>query len=346
MKVLANIDLDDSQVSRIEAVSDAVEVVRADSQGEALELMPEVDVVFGGFDHDMFVRGERLKWVQVTSAGVDGMMYPDFVESDVVLTSAKGIVGVHLADHAMALLLALTRGIAWAIRHPSWDQRAATRDMSWELLGSTMGIVGLGGTGREVAARALGFGMRVIAVDPMDVELPDGVEYCRKMDGLGDLLEASDVVAICAPLTPETEGMFDRAAFSRMQSHAVLVNVTRGSIMDEGALIEALETGFHRWSGPGRGARGADAGRSSAVGVRQRGHHAPFGGRLAPAHRPLSRPLLRQPNQTPGRRTPHQRNRQIQGLLVVLTFRVIPNSARNLRRPPNDYNCRRQAALP
>ena len=243
MKVLANIDLTDSQVSRIQAVSDAVDVVRADSQGEALELMPEIDVVFGRFDHDMFLRGPRLKWVQVTSAGVDDMMYPDFVGSDVVMTSAKGIVGVHLADHAMALLLALTRGIAWAIRHPSWDQREATRDMSWELLGSTMGIVGLGGTGREVAARALGFGMRVIAVDPMDVDLPSGVEYCRKMDGLGDLLEESDVVAICAPLTPETEGMFDRAAFSRMQSHAVLVNVTRGPIMDEEALIEAIESG-------------------------------------------------------------------------------------------------------
>ena len=243
MKVLANVDLTDSQVSRIQAVSDVVDVVRADSQGEALELMPEVDVVFGRFDHDMFLRGARLKWVQVTSAGVDDMMYSDFVESDVVMTSAKGIVGVHLADHAMALLLALTRGIAWAIRHPSWDQREATRDMSWELLGRTMGVVGLGGTGREVAARAIGFGMRVIAVDPMDVDLPDGVEYCRKMDGLGDLLEESDVVAICAPLTPETEGMFDRAAFSRMQSHAVLVNVTRGPIMDEEALIEALETG-------------------------------------------------------------------------------------------------------
>jgi len=243
MKVLANIDLTDSQVSRIQAVSDAVDVVRADSQGEALELMPEVDVVFGRFDHDMFLRGARLKWVQVTSAGVDDMMYSDFVESDVVMTSAKGIVGVHLADHAMALLLALTRGIAWAVRHPSWDQREATRDMSWELLGSTMGIVGLGGTGREVATRALGFGMRVIAVDPMDVDLPEGVEYCRKMDGLGDLLEASDVVAVCAPLTPETEGMFDRAAFDRMQSHAILVNVTRGPIMDEGALIDALESG-------------------------------------------------------------------------------------------------------
>ncbi len=243
MKVLANIDITDSQVSRIQAVSDAVDVVKADSQGEALELMPEVDVVFGRFDHEMFLRGVRLKWVQVTSAGVDDMMYPDFVGSDVVMTSAKGIVGVHLADHAMALLLALTRGIAWAIRHPSWDQREATRDMSWELLGRTMGVVGLGGTGREVAARALGFGMRVIAVDPVDVDLPDGVEYCRGMDGLGDLLEASDVVAICAPLTPETEGMFDRAAFNRMQSHAMLINVTRGPIMDEAALIEALETG-------------------------------------------------------------------------------------------------------
>ncbi len=243
MKVLANIDLDDAQISRIEAVSDAVDVMKADSQGEALELMPEIDVVFGRFDHEMFLRGERLKWVQVTSAGVDDMMYPDFVESDVVMTSAKGIVGVHLADHAMALLLALTRGIAWAIRHPSWDQRDATREMSWELLGRTMGIVGLGGTGREVAARALGFGMRVIAVDPMDVDVPEGVEYCRKLDGLHDLLEVSDVVAICAPLTPETEGMFDRDAFNRMQSHAILVNVTRGPIMDEEALVEALETG-------------------------------------------------------------------------------------------------------
>ncbi len=244
MKVLANIQLDDSQVSRIEAVSDAVEVVRADSEGEALELMPEIDVVFGSFDHDMFVRGRRLKWVQVTSAGVDGMMYPDFVESGVVLTSAKGIVGVHLAEHAMALLLALTRGIAWAVRHPSWDQRDATREMSWELLGRTMGIVGLGGTGRELAARALAFGMRVIAVDPMDVDLPEGVEYCRKMDGLSELLDASDVVAVCAPLTPETEGMFDRSAFRRMQSHALLINVTRGPIVDEEALIEALEGGL------------------------------------------------------------------------------------------------------
>ena len=243
MKVLANSQLDDSQISRIEAVSDDVDVLKADSHGEALEMMPEIDVVFGNFDHDMFVRGRRLKWVQVTSAGVDSMMYPDFVESDVVMTSAKGIVGVHLADHAMALLLALTRGIAWAVRHPSWDQRDATREMSWELLGRTMGIVGLGGTGRELAARALGFGMRVIAVDPMDVDPPDGVEYCRKMDGFDDLLAVSDVVAICAPLTPETEGMFDRDAFSRMQPHAVLINVTRGPIMDEQALVEALETG-------------------------------------------------------------------------------------------------------
>ena len=243
MKVLANIDLDDSQISRIEAVSDAVDVMKADSQGEALELMPEIDVVFGRFDHEMFVRGRRLKWVQATSAGVDDMMYPDFVESDVVMTSAKGIVGVHLADHAMALLLSLTRGIAWAVRHPSWSQRDATREMSWELHDRTMGIVGLGGTGRELAVRALGFGMRVIAVDPMDVDPPDGVEYCRNMDGLDDLLAASDVVAICAPLTPETEGMFDRSAFGRMQSHALLVNVTRGPIVDEEALVEALETG-------------------------------------------------------------------------------------------------------
>ena len=82
------------------------------------------------------------------------------------------------------------------------------------------------------------------AVDPEDVGPPAGVAECRKMDGLDDLLEASDVVAICAPLTPETQGMFDRRAFRLMQPHALLINVTRGPIVDEEALIEALEQGL------------------------------------------------------------------------------------------------------
>ena len=242
-KILINTDLDDALIQRIQDVSEEVEIITASSEGEALEIMPEVEVVLGPVTPAMLALGDQLRWVQNLGAGVDGVLFPEFVESDVVLTSAKGIVGIHLADHAMALLLSLTRGIATAVRNPSFDQRWPIRAASWELAGRTMGIVGLGGTGQALAIRAAGFGMRIIAVDPDDVEVPDCVNLCWKMDRFHDLLAESDVVAVCAPLTKETEGMFDADAFRRMQSHAMLVNVTRGLIVDEYALLQALEQG-------------------------------------------------------------------------------------------------------
>ena len=244
MNILLNIELEDRHVEQIRAVApEPHELMQLASEGEVLEAMPDVDVVFGEVSEEMFARANRLRWVQVTGAGVDARLFHDFVESEVVFTSAKGRVGVHLADHAMALLLGLTRGIATAVRKPGWAQRMPIRNAAWELAGLTMGIVGLGGTGRELAKRAHGFDMRVVAVDPEDVDVPDTVEACWKMDRLPDLLAQSDVVAVCAPLTPETEGMFDRAAFAQMPGHALLINVTRGGLMDEQALMEALTTG-------------------------------------------------------------------------------------------------------
>ena len=248
MNILINLRTEDSGVEarhleQIKAVSSDVELLDLPSEGEILEAMPDVDVVFGTFTPAMLERGRRLRWVQVTSAGVDSVLFPQFVDSEVVLTSAKGNVGVHLADHAMALLLTLTRGIAIAIRNPRWDQRMPIRNVSWELEGMTMGIVGLGGTGRDLAVRAHAFGMRIIAVDPQSVEAPPQVEACRGMDGFDALLEESDVVAVCAPLTPETENMFDAHAFEKMKDHALLINVTRGKIVEEAALMDALAKG-------------------------------------------------------------------------------------------------------
>ena len=244
MNILLNVELGDEERERIRAVSDDVRLLELDSAGEALEAMTEVDVVLGGVTLEMLQRGDRLRWVQTDGAGADGSLFPEFVASDVLLTSAKGTVGVHLAEHAMALLLGLTRGIAWAVRRQGWDQRIPIRNASWELIGRTMGIVGLGGTGRHLARLASGFGMRVIAVDPEDVDVPEHVESCWKMDRFHDLLSQSDVVGVCAPLTHETEGMFDRAAFASMSGHALLINVTRGRIVDEAALMEALEGGI------------------------------------------------------------------------------------------------------
>lgn len=243
MKVLLRMDLAEELIEEIRQVAAEVEVVRVESAAAALEIMPEIEVVCGHVSRALFARRKKLKWMQSWGAGVDGLLHPELVASDVVLCSAKGKVGVHLAEHAMALLLGLTRGIHAAVRQPRWDQRWPIRAASWELMDRTLGIVGLGGTGRALAQRASAFGMRIIAVDPEEVAAPQAVEACWGMDQFHALLAQSDVVAICAPLTAESTGLFNQEAFARMRRHALLINVTRGKIVDEQALLAALTEG-------------------------------------------------------------------------------------------------------
>ena len=240
MKVLINTDITSEQQQKIEAVSEDLILVHPQNSEEALREIVNTDVVFGGFSRSLFENATQLKWVQVLGAGVDGVLFPEFVKSDVILTSAKGFVGPHLADQTWALLLGLLRGIGRSVRERTWDNRMSIRLATWELSERTLGIVGLGGTGIDVARRAQGFDMRVIAVDPEEVEAPSFVHEVWNMDRFHELLAESDVVAICAPLTPETHGMFDDVAFEQMKSHALLINVTRGKIVDGPALIRAL----------------------------------------------------------------------------------------------------------
>ena len=117
----------------------------------------------------MFALHKRVVYYHSIGAGVDAILTRELVESDIVLASEKGEVGIHLAEHAFALLLGLTRGLHTAIRKPDYTLREPIRLEQRELYQLTMGIVGFGGTGREVAERALGFGMRVLAEDIEDV---------------------------------------------------------------------------------------------------------------------------------------------------------------------------------
>src|SRR4030095_16081231 len=162
-------------------------------------------------------------------------------ESDVPRASEKGVVGIHLAEHAFALLLCLTRGLHTAIRQPDYSLREPIRLLQLELYDLTLGIVGFGGTGREVAQRALGFGLRVLAVDIEAVARMPGVEAIWKPDRMGDLLGASDAVVICLPLTKATHHLFTRDLFRKMKKTAYLVNVTRGAIVYGDDLLKALD---------------------------------------------------------------------------------------------------------
>jgi phosphoglycerate dehydrogenase-like enzyme len=212
---------------------------------EAVAAAGDVDVILGFIPKALFDAAPKLRWVHCIASGMDMFLYAEMRASTVVLTGEKGLVGGHLADTAFGLLLALTRQIATAIRlgPAGWGQREAMRMAELELEGSTMGIVGFGGTGRAMARRAVAFGMGVIACDVVAVPPSDGVAEVWSMDRLDDLLATSDVVAVGAPLTSQTRGLLDGARFARMPRGALLVNVTRGEIVDGDALVDALRSG-------------------------------------------------------------------------------------------------------
>jgi phosphoglycerate dehydrogenase-like enzyme len=217
----------------------------AEKTKDAIAMASSADVILGFIPKPLFDAAPKLRWVHCIASGMDMFLYPEMKASAVVLTGEKGLVGGHLADTGFGLLLALTRQIAAAIRlgPEGWNRREAMRMVEVELEGLTMGVVGFGGTGRALARRAVAFGMDVLACDVVAVPPSDGVTEVWTMDRLDDLLRASHVVAIGAPLTADTRGLFDDARFAAMKPGALLVNVTRGEIVDGDALVRALRDG-------------------------------------------------------------------------------------------------------
>lgn len=238
--------LTDSEIESIEAAAgEGGSVIQLNSVEEAMEVAPSMDVLFGQLTPELFDAAPRLRWVHLTSSGVDHLMFPAFQNSSVQLTSEKGLVGSHLADHAMGLLLALTRKIAIAYRDgcESWNKRVEYRMAEVELEGLTLCIVGFGGTGRCIAKRAAGFDMKVSAVDLYSVAGTVEVPRVESIDALPARLAEADVVAVCLPLTSATQEMFSDEYFNYLKSGAILLNVTRGEIIDHQALLRALDSG-------------------------------------------------------------------------------------------------------
>jgi phosphoglycerate dehydrogenase-like enzyme len=237
--------LDAGQRARIlDAAGPGATLVEAPDVVRQRAELPDAEILFGRVPPDVYPLARRLRLYQSIGAGVDSLMCPELEADAVPLSSEKGGVGIHLAEHAFALLLALTRGLHTAIRTPDYRLREPIRVDQRELYEQTMGIVGFGGTGRAVARRALGFGMRVLAVDIEDVEPEPGVEAIWKPERLHDLLAASDVVVIGLPLTKATRHLFTRDLFRRMKPTAILINVTRGEIVYGDDLLAALDDGL------------------------------------------------------------------------------------------------------
>ncbi|HEY7270303.1 MAG TPA: NAD(P)-dependent oxidoreductase, partial [Dehalococcoidia bacterium] len=231
MKVLIQLraltfpEITDQELAQVREASGGAEVVVCANDEDSEAHLPDAEVILGMVEQRHFAAAKKLRWLQAVVSGVDALLYPEMVDSDVLLTGEKGLVGEHLADHAFALLLALTRQIKRAVLEApnSWPSRLSMRRQMAELNGMTMGIVGLGGTGVSVARRAKAFGMQVIAVDPEDIERPAEVSELWHPDRFHDLLARSDVVAVCCPLTRATRDLFDDQAFAAMKPGAMIV---------------------------------------------------------------------------------------------------------------------------
>ena len=213
-------------------------------------VLPEADVAFTPFvDADIFPSLTRLRWVQSPAVGVGGLMYPAILASDVTITTARGVRARSMAEHVLGVTIALARRFPVAMRAQvahRWAQDELEGDASGvrTLHGMRFGIVGLGAIGTHVARIAAAFDVRVSAIRRhMDRPKPHGVDEVLPPERLLDLLAVSDVVLIAAPHTPETKRLIGSREVAAMKRGAFLINVARGKLVDDAAVIDALRSG-------------------------------------------------------------------------------------------------------
>jgi phosphoglycerate dehydrogenase-like enzyme len=238
MRLLTRHGLPQSTLHRIAAISPQVTVInRASGEQYAAEL-PNADAVFGSVSGEDVGRAKTLRWVQYNAAGVEHVLSPQLIASDVQLTNARGCHSSQIAEHVFGLLFGLTRNIAAYARD---GQRRVDRPT--ELRGKTMGIIGLGAIGRETARRAKALDMHVIATDeqPMFVERYRMADEIFSPEQLPELLKRSDVLVVAAPHTPRSEGMMGEAQFALMKPSAYFISVSRGKLTHTDALLAALK---------------------------------------------------------------------------------------------------------
>ncbi len=239
-----------------------MQVVNASTEEQAQREIVDAQAFYGKIAAPLLSAARNLRWVQCPTASLEHYLFPELVTHPCQLTNMRGLYSDLIADHVFGYILCFARHFHRYIRNQSrhrWEavggesERAGFRagvvaqsaiDRAHiHLADQTLGIVGLGGIGSEVARRGLAFGMRVVAVDPAQTEAPPGTEKVWKPEQLSNLLSESDFVAICAPHTPQTYKLFRRRQFQQMKSGAYLINVGRGVIVDLIDLTAALQAG-------------------------------------------------------------------------------------------------------
>jgi phosphoglycerate dehydrogenase-like enzyme len=213
--------------------------------------LPAADVVVAAaLSDDELARAARVRWLSSVAAGLDEIVTPALLARGVAVTNASGVHGPNIAEHVLAMILMFTRGMPRLLRAQlarRWERDLKSRsDGPGELTGKTLLIVGLGRIGEAIATRARPFGVRILAVKQDASSRHDArvaVDELLPMDALDEALGRADHVCIAVPLTRDTRHLMNAARLARLRPGAFIYNVSRGAVIDEAALIEALRAG-------------------------------------------------------------------------------------------------------
>jgi phosphoglycerate dehydrogenase-like enzyme len=222
-----------------------VELFGAHNPAEFLAMIKGADAVEGLCNADIIAADANLRWIQTQGAGVEGCLAnPRVASGDILLTNMQRVDSSSVAEHTLALILALSRQLPAYVssqRRRTWGSRLSGDMVS--LQGGTILIIGLGGNGTAVAERAHAFGMHIIATRPNGPPELAFVDYIGAPDELASLIGRADVVVNAAPLTPQTTGLFNAAMFDKMKRTALFINVGRGKSVITMDLVRALNDG-------------------------------------------------------------------------------------------------------
>jgi len=234
--------LSEKHIQQIREVSSRI-VVTVAAEKEDIESVEDAEIIFGPFDRETLLQAKRLKWVQVPSAGVDRTMSPDFIGSEVVLTSSSGIHRTPMSEIAVAMMLMLAKRLHKFMRFQL--ERRWERIVPDELAGKTLGILGLGNVGMETAWKAKCLGMKVLALDRQRrMRRPTYVDRLVGPEDLDFLLSESDYLVVAVPLTKETYHMIAERELRLLKPSAHVINIARGAVVDNNALVKALKEGW------------------------------------------------------------------------------------------------------
>jgi D-2-hydroxyacid dehydrogenase (NADP+) len=238
-------------LDRLRAEFPQVEVTSSFSKRHDDDALRGADVMIGwALLPEQLRAAASLRWIYSITAAVDQFLYPELTASDIAISNAGSVHGPVVAEHAIAMVLALARRLPSAVRYQErrkWAMEAIWKERPREIRGASMTVVGLGSIGTEIASMAAALKMHVIGVREHPERGPGSAHEVMGYDSLDSAIARADFVVLAAPLTPRTRYLIDLRRLQHFKSSAFLINVARGALVDEAALVKALRD--HRVAG-------------------------------------------------------------------------------------------------